>query len=242
MRVFSIFIVALLINCAPSIVSIDKNYTPPPDNKAALIPINPESIYNYDDVDDALKDAFKNDQRNIVQIIADSLNIAIKNVLAQSLHKVSFSPLTKLDSLNISTKNNQCFDIVTRRAGEDSVTFCLWVPRKTAFDTLENDISVLFVISSIDFRRTSQAESPGFSIMQSPIGMSGFSTMQFHPGHRTDELEATVQFNIWDKNTSTVISYGQFKVSERISFELTRKTWLRIFNKIGQGLIQNSPF
>lgn len=271
MRVFTILIITLLVNCTPTIVFIDKNFNPPPDVKAALIPINPETIYTFDDLENTVKDVFENDQRNSVQIIADSLNIAIKNVLARSLHKISFSPLNKLDTLHISTKDNQCFDIVTRRVGKDSVSFCFWIPRKRAFDSLENGISVLFVISSIDFRRATQDGSPGYWTMNkstssvneskfsnnysSPsnyksLNLSSFSPptpttpMQFHQGGGgSDKLEATVQFDIWDKNTNTAISYGEFKVSERIFLMMmTKNTWLNIFNKIGYALIQNSPF
>jgi hypothetical protein len=146
-------------------VYIDKHYTPNPNAKAVLIPIAPDIIDVYKPK--AVENEFKEDKRGATTMIADSLNVKIKNILADSLQGISFSSINKFDTLQLQIHDDRYFKEITRKIGKDSIVMVFRIPRKNVFDSLDPSNTVYFIITSIKIERNMNAGTPGHWMMNS---------------------------------------------------------------------------
>jgi hypothetical protein len=64
MRVFAVFIIALVLQCAPALVFVDKKYVPPTGAKIAMVPIAPDNIALYNEGAIDVQKAFGGDSRS----------------------------------------------------------------------------------------------------------------------------------------------------------------------------------
>jgi hypothetical protein len=167
MKLFILCTLLIFTSCTSSLVFVDKNYIPTPNSKIALIPITPDVIKIYIAKD--IENVFKYDHRKACEILADSINAIMKRTLADSLPTMSFRSSTRLDTMNISVHDDHYFRDFSNVVGKDSIRMSFRVPNKKLFDSLDKNISLYIIITSINFDRDYAQSNPSPGTTQSAL-------------------------------------------------------------------------
>jgi hypothetical protein len=122
-------------------------------------------------------------------------------------------------------QDSSLYRIYRKRLGRDSIQYDFKILKKEGISNINPEITTAIFINNMKISR-----------------VAGNSNNTMTGGGSLPNLNAKVQYIVWDYSKDDVVSCGEIERDAAIFFAATANTWRTLFKSIGRKIIRQTPF